>query len=109
MAGRPKKYTDEYVAELTVQLEAYIDETDIPILKEWCYQAGIPSTYVYEIEGLSEPIKRCLDKKEAALERKALNREIDHTMAIFSLKQLGWRDKQDHNVTGEIRVIKEYV
>lgn len=29
------------------------------------------------------------------LERKALSGEIDKTMAIFSLKQLGWSDKHE--------------
>jgi len=107
--GRPKKYTDEYIAELAAQLDEYTDETAIPILKEWCNQVGVPSTHIYDHEGFKEPIKRCLDKKEAALERFALEGKVNVTMAIFSLKQLGWKDRQDHDVTGEIRVVKEYL
>lgn len=100
--GRPKKYTDDYLSELLESLEDYIDETDIPILKEWCYQNGVPSTHVYDFEELSEAIKRLIDKKEAALERMGLRGDVDRTMAIFSLKQLGWSDKQEskHTVDG---------
>ena len=51
-------------------------------------------------------------KKEAQLERLALEKQIDSRMAIFSLKQLGWKDKAElehtGNVTVEINVIKRY-
>lgn len=104
MAGRPKKYTDEYLAELRESLEVYIEETDIPILKEWCVSVGIPSKHVYDFEPLSDPIKVLIDKKEANLERKGLQGEVDRTMAIFSLKQLGWRDKQEMEHKGTVNV-----
>ena len=42
-------------------------------------------------------------KKEAQLERLALRKEINHTMAIFSLKQLGWKDTQDIAHSGTIK------
>jgi hypothetical protein len=101
MAGRPKKYTDEYLAELLESLEVYIEETDIPILKEWCVSVGVPSKHVYDFEALSDPIKTLIDKKEANLERKALQGEVDKTMAIFSLKQLGWSDQRKIEHSGD--------
>lgn len=104
--ARPKKYTEEYLAELAESLEDYIDTTEIPILKEWCYQNGVPSKHVYDFEELSDSIKRLIDKKEAALERKGLQGEVDKTMAIFSLKQLGWSDKQQVEHSAEEGFIK---
>ena len=96
--GRPKKYTDERIAELLESLNAYLDETEIPILKEWCYKNRVPSNHVYDFDEFSESIKVLIDKKEANLERYALAGDVDKTMAIFSLKQLGWSDRKE--ITG---------
>lgn len=105
--GRPKKYNDGWKSEALKSIEKYIDKEEIPILKEWCYQNKISSTYIYELEEFSEPIKRLLEKKESQLERKGLKGEIDRTMAVFSLKQLGWTDKQEIETKGnsEVEVI----
>jgi hypothetical protein len=106
--GRPKKYTDELIAELLTSIHEYTANTEIPILKEWCVSVGVPSTHVYDFEEFSEPIKVLIDKKEAALERKALDGEVNTTMAVFSLKQLGWSDRQqvEHSAeAGFIRII----
>ena len=80
------------------KLEAYIEKTDIPIVAEFAYLNKVPRKSLYDNPVLSAAIKGLIDKKEAQLERKALNKEIDKTMAIFSLKQLGWRDIQEMNV-----------
>ncbi len=106
MAGRPKKYTDEYLGELLESLEDYISNTDIPILKEWCVSVGVPSKHVYDFDILSDSIKVLIDKKEANLERKGLQGEIDKAMAIFSLKQLGWSDKQQVEHSGDAGFIR---
>lgn len=96
--ARPKspKYNKDFMLST---IEDYINHTDIPILKEVCYQNYWNSDYVLELrrndDELSRSIKRLLDKKESQLERKGLNKEIDKTVAIFSLKQLGWRDRQE--------------
>ena len=91
---RPKSEVDE----INRKLIKYINETDIPIVAEFAYQNDIRRTFLYENAVLSDTIKKLIDKKEAQLERKALDKEIDKTMAIFSLKQLGWRDIQEVNV-----------
>lgn len=91
--GRPRKYTREYLAEIVEKLERYIDETPVPVVAEFAYQNRIPRQALYDHEELSDSIKRLIDKKEAQLERLALNGDINTTMAIFSLKQLGWTDK----------------
>lgn len=96
--ARPQsaKYDKDFMLST---IEEYTNNTDIPILKEVCYLNYWNSDYVLELrrndEELSRAIKRLLDKKESQLERKGLNKEIDRTVAIFSLKQLGWKDKQE--------------
>lgn len=105
--GRPKKYNEEWIKTGLKSIKKYIQDTELPILKEWCYQNDISSTYIYEIEEFSEPIKKLLDKKEAQLERLGQENKINPTMAVFSLKQLGWKDRQEIETTGkgEVEVI----
>jgi len=87
--ARPKKYTD---VQLIDMLEKYTKKTDIPILSEFAHLNNINRSYLYSLDPLKDTIKKLIDKKEAQLERKALDKEINVTMAIFSLKQLGWKD-----------------
>jgi len=91
-----QKYKTENLVAL---LDKYTNDTDIPILKEVCYQNYLNYDTIMKYqrtdELLMQSIKRLLDKKESQLERKGLNKEIDRTVAIFSLKQLGWKDKQE--------------
>jgi hypothetical protein len=101
--GRPRKHSDNEVATLLKAFERYIDETPIPILVEFAYMHKIPRETLYDYSDFSTLKKRCIDKKEAALERMALNGEIDRTMAIFSLKQLGWSDRNDISMS-----VKDY-
>lgn len=81
-------------SEIVRKFEQYIAETDIPILAEFAYQNDVTRPWMYLQTELLTLIKKCMDKKESALERKALKEEVNTTMAIFSLKQLGWRDKE---------------
>jgi len=87
--GRPPKYDEKFKISLLGKLKTYLKKTDIPILAEFAYQSDIPRSTLYEFEELSDTIKKLRNKKEANLERKSLNGEINTTMAIFSLKQLG--------------------
>ena len=93
------KKTKQQKDEILCKLEKYIEETDIPIVAEFAYLNNIRRTFLYENKVLSNAIKRLIDKKESQLERKGLDKTIDKTMAIFSLKQLGWRDTQELNHT----------
>ena len=67
---------------------------DIPIIAEFCYKNKISRQRLYEFDELTDVMELIIAKKEAQLERQALKNEIDHSMAIFSLKQLGWSDRQ---------------
>lgn len=91
--ARPK--TGKY-NNLMQDIIEYTDKTEYPILKELCYQKNYNYDYVMQMqrenEELSQSIKRLLYKKEVYLERNGLLGNIQQTMAVFTLKQLGWRD-----------------
>ena len=93
--AREKKYTAEVIAAIRGKLEKYIKKTYIPIVAEFAYQNNIPRQKLYELQGIRDTIKKLIDKKEAQLERGGLEKKVDKTMAIFSLKQLGWKDTQE--------------
>ena len=100
--GRPVKYTPEVIQEIKDAFEKYIRETEVPIVAEFAHQYGLPRAKLYEIEELNYTVKECIDKKEAQLERLGLTNQVNTTMAIFSLKQLGWRDKHEVEHGGSI-------
>ena len=93
--GRPRTFTDEQVAEIRDKLVQYIATTEIPIVAEFAYLNDINRQILYDYPEFSTLTKKLIAKKEAQLERKGLMNEVNSTMAIFSLKQLGWRDKQE--------------
>ena len=96
--GRPVTvYTPERLEEIRLLIEAYIEETEIPILAEFAYKNDIPREILYRHEELSHAIKKLMNKKETELERLGL--KTNNTMAIFSLKQLGWKDKTEMAVS----------
>jgi len=101
-----KKLTKILQKSIEKKLLAYIESTEIPIIAEFAYINDIRRTSLYEHPYLRDTLKRAIDKKEAQLERKALNNEINTTMAIFSLKQLGWKDKHDisADLSGKIEI-----
>jgi len=104
-AGRPIVWTHKKKVQLLADFLKYIELNDIPIIAEFAYQHGVARQKLYEFEELNDALKLCTTKKEAALETKALTHEINTTMAIFSLKQLGWSDKQDISVNGDMKIV----
>lgn len=92
------KYELEFMLK---RIDEYTDNTVIPILKELCYQQYWDYDYIIKIktekEELGRSIKRLLNKKEAQLEKLGLLGKIEKTMAIFSLKQLGWKNTDYNN------------
>ena len=96
--GRPRKYN---IAQMIELIAEYTNANSLPILKELTYQNHWDYDYVMKLQrehdDLRQSIKRLLDKKEAQLERLGATGVIDKTMAIFSLKQLGWKDKPENN------------
>ena len=104
MMGIHKKWTKPVIEKIRVQFELYIEATDIPIVSEFAYQNNISRQRLYEFaengELFSDTIKKCITKKEAQLEKLGLLSVINPSMAIFSLKQLGWKDKQEVEMSG---------
>lgn len=85
----------------------------VPILKEctvkcgWCYDRVMLLRGKEEYAELDSCINRLICVKEYMLERLALNGRVDKTMAIFSLKQLGWKDQQVVDVgEGTVNALK---
>lgn len=104
--------------DLVAAANQYADTTPIPIIKEFAMIVGYTREYLYELaathpkSGLRAALQRIIDRKEIALERGALSGELDRSMAIFSLKQLGWRDqppeqKNDDKLDEILRSIKD--
>ena len=88
----PKKAPDRY--KLHGDLAEYIEKTEIPIFKEWCVMHHLLPQTVMAWPEFKDLHDECIAKKEAALERASLQGSVNTTQAIFSLKQLGWSDKQ---------------
>ena len=99
--GRPPKLQEHDIEEIKLKLKQYIDETDIPIIAEFAYLNDVDRRYLYERQEFSTLLKKCVDKKESVLEKGTLTGTLNPAMAIFSLKQLGWRDKQELEHSGE--------
>jgi hypothetical protein len=81
-------------------LEECLKKKKVPIFKEVVVKMGWTYLYVERIrhdkgfERVDEAIAKLMDAKEYMLERLGLDGKIDRTMAVFSLKQLGWKDQQ---------------
>lgn len=112
--ARPFKYTAEVKKKIGKMLDEYIEANDIPIIAEFCYLNNIRKERMYEFareEGtpLSHSMKKAMEKKEANLEKMSLYGQINYKMAIFSLKQLGWRDRpEDESIDNKLDKLLDY-
>lgn len=97
--GRPPKV---HVNDILAAVDPYLNEADPPILAEFAHLNGITRQYLYELSAtlyakgdrrLSDAIKRISEEKEIRLERGGLSGHYAPSVAVFSLKQLGWTDK----------------
>ena len=99
--GRPRTVnTPEKISDLLQKLDAYIEDTPVPIVAEFAYTNNISRADLYDNPEFSTLLKKLILKKESQLEKLALMNKINTATAIFSLKQLGWRDRQEHDITG---------
>lgn len=101
--GRPRTFNRD---DLRARMEEYTASHDIPILAEFAAENGFYRQQLYEIPEISDAIKRLITKKEANLEKKGLENSVNTTMAIFSLKQLGWTDKTEVEHSGSLNVVQ---
>ena len=93
--ARPRSRTQAQDVQLFKKFEKYINDTTIPIIAEFAYKNDIERQYLYDNKMFSTLLKKCIAKKEANLEKGALTGKLNPSMAIFSLKQLGWKDRQE--------------
>ena len=93
--ARPRSRTQTQDEELFDKFKKYIDNTTLPIIAEFAYMNEIDRNYLYDNAIFSTLLKRCIAKKEANLEKGALTGKLNPSMAIFSLKQLGWKDRKE--------------
>ena len=101
--ARPKKYTKKYLKEVAILINEYVDKSAIPVLAECAFELGHHRQFFYEHDDCPEfldAVKRLLAKKEFRLEVGALSGNLNASMAIFSLKQMGWSDKHEHSLPG---------
>lgn len=96
--ARPREWDRAALREEFLQ---YVEETEIPKVAEFAYTRGISRDQVYDWPELTDALKACIAKKEAALETKALAGDVNCAMAIFSLKQIGWTDRTEQTVQGK--------
>lgn len=101
MAGRPRKIDYKKIVS---DADDYIANADPPIVAEYAHLHGITRQYLYELADreksngnseISDTIKKISEAKEIILERKGLSGDYNATMSVFSLKQLGWKDRQE--------------
>ena len=96
--GNPvsNKYKPSFICR---KIDEYIESRkhSVPILKECCLLNDWDYVYFMELckksPEIAESKRKILDWKEIRLEQGALTGQLDKTTAIFSLKQLGWRDR----------------
>lgn len=118
--GRPKKWTYKKRRELLAAFLLYIETNDIPVIAQFAYLNKVPRQKLYEFGNTEEgagrkeeelavafrdALKMAVDKKEAMLEVGTLAGKLNPAMAIFSLKQLGWKDRQEVAATVQGQVL----
>ena len=99
--GRPRLLNDKEIQSLSEKFIKYISDNEIPIIAEFAYLNDVNRQSLYDYPEFSTLLKKCIDKKESALEKQGLGNKVNTAMAIFSLKQLGWKDRQEVNVNAE--------
>ena len=112
LLGRPKIYNVDDIVE---KLNKYIDDTEEPMILEFCVNYGINRQYLYELrdkelvkdnKSLADTIKRAIEKEEMFLLKNAERQKINPVFAMFRLKQpaFGYKDKTEIETTGETTV-----
>lgn len=97
-------WTEDEIVAIVKSINEYIDSVEIPIIKEWMFKNDVSvrkfDKHRFELVKrgdyrVEDAFDRLLNKKEYILEYMALYNLVNYKMAMFSLKQLGWTDKQE--------------
>ncbi len=95
--ARHKEYTEAWLKKEAKALLKYAHDTDMPFEKEFASRRGYSSQRISEFanksEEFSEALKKMKDLQEIKIVKAAMERKINITFAIFTLKNVaGWRD-----------------
>jgi len=107
----PSKYTDEFIAELTVKLRDYMTKFPFPIWAEFCAKSKIHRCIRKELcdrsEEFSDAFEEMMAQQEGFLCRAGVSGKTNSGFVKFLLinnhkKDDGtaYRDKQDHELSG---------
>lgn len=104
MSGRPLIYKTPQ--ELETAVDSYFKDNERVTLAGLAVHLGIGRRTLYEYadrEEFSHIIKRARERVEAVYEERLIY-ENNATGVIFALKNMEWRDKQEREHSGEIRL-----
>lgn len=100
-----KAITDEQIIN---GVDDYLNEVDIPIVAEYAHKIGMSSQHICKRAKMSpavdEAVNRIKEEKEIRIERGVLTGKMNASAGIFSLKQLGWRDKVEADVKADLSI-----
>jgi len=94
--------TNDDIDDLGKSFYKYIQETSIPIIKEFTSSNGISFDEFMRVPALQNLILLCRNKKESGVERGGLNNTISQSMVKLELIQEGWTTKDKDIVHDEI-------
>jgi hypothetical protein len=94
-------WTQERIDEVLEALNKYIDETEVPVLAEFCYKNDIRRSRIYELDVFKYAREKLIEKKESVLFLGGLSGKYNCSMAQFGLNQLGWKTKTEVDVGGQ--------
>lgn len=104
--GRPVKYTQEFLDELAIQLDTWINNEKNLWIKTFFTERYIPVQLTQELCSrsirFSEAYERAKVIQEARIFSKALEKKYDGTMARFGLmNNHGWSEKSKTEISGD--------
>lgn len=108
-AGSKPKHDPAIIKE---QIRAYIDNTEYPMIKEFCLSTKIPYATLYKLrqsnEELDELCLECIMKAECYIEKGALHERLSAPFSQFRLKQrdMNWDDKHQIETIAQVDLQK---
>lgn len=113
--GRPKKWTDKKLQKIAADMvEFFRNDRSKCFISSFFAETGISRQRVYHYENSVPELAEAFDLVRAICETRLAEAGLSGTappaMAIFSLKQFGWKDKVevDSNHSGGISLNVEF-
>lgn len=105
-AGRPKKYTTEYIEQLADELIIWIKKESNFWVKDFCLEKGIDprlmTDWCKENERFSEALSIAKAFQESRIFKWSMLNKFNSTMSKFALiNNHGWVDKTETKVLGD--------